>query len=90
MKIKTPKPITIDLETFRIEPRPHYPPKPVGVSIKYPGKAAKYYAWGHPTKNNCTFEEGCAALARAYSDGEKGDGLLFQNGKFDTDVAESG
>lgn len=88
MKIKTPKPITVDFETFKIEPRPSYPPKPVGVSIKYPGKAAKYYSWGHPTKNNCTFEEGRAALAKAYADGLKGDGLLFQNGKFDTDVAE--
>lgn len=86
--MKIPKPVVIDFETYRIEPRPDYPPKPVGVSIKYPGKPPKYWAWGHPTRNNCTFEEGCAALAEAYDKGIQGDGLLFQNGKFDVDVAE--
>lgn len=88
MKIRVPRPVTVDFETFRIEQRPAYPPVPVGVSVKYPGKAAKYYAWGHPAKNNCTFEEGRRALADAYEYGNKGDGLLFQNGKFDVDVAE--
>lgn len=100
--MKIPKPITIDFETFRIEPRPDYPPKPVGVSIKYPGRAAKYYAWGHPTKNNCTFSEASAALIAAYIDagvckGKStfagyrkfyGDGILCHHGKFDADVAE--
>lgn len=84
--IRTPKPVTIDFETRGIEGRPKYPPMPVGVSIKYPGKKAKYYAWGHPTKNNCSFGEAKHELAKAW---EHKDGILCQNAKFDVDVAES-
>lgn len=83
--MKQPKPVTIDFETFGIEGRPKYPPIPVGVSIKYPGKKSRYFAWGHPTGNNCCFSEAADALAKAYQHKE---GLLFQNGKFDVDVAE--
>lgn len=83
--MKQPKPVTIDFETFGIEGRPKYPPTPVGVSIKYPGKKSKYFAWGHPTGNNCCFSEAAEALTKAYQHKE---GLLFQNGKFDVDVAE--
>lgn len=82
--MKTPKPTTIDFETKRIEGRPTYPPEPVGVSIKEWGKKPKYYGWGHPTKNNSTFKEGLAALRKAWV---HKDGLIFQNGKFDIDVA---
>lgn len=83
--MKTPKPVTIDFETKRIQGRPTYPPEPVGVAIKVPGKKSRYYAWGHPTKNNCTKGQAVAALKEVW--GNK-DGLLFQNGKFDVDVAE--
>lgn len=83
--MKIPKPTVIDFETLGIEGRPKYPPMPVGVSIKYPGKKAHYYAFGHPTKNNSTYGEARAALVKAYAC--KG-GVLFQNGKFDVDVAE--
>lgn len=82
---KLPKPVTVDFETEKIVSRPFYPPKPVGVSIKLPGKKAKYYAFGHPTKNNCTREQAIAALTKVW---KHKDGLLFQNGKFDVDVAE--
>jgi DNA polymerase I-like protein with 3'-5' exonuclease and polymerase domains len=85
---KLPKPVTVDFETFGIEPRPFYPPIPVGVSIKYSGKPARYYGWGHPTANNSTWDEARDALAKAYDHGLKNDGLLFQNAKFDIDVAE--
>lgn len=84
-KIKTPKPATIDFETRGIQGRPHYPPAPVGVSIKYPGKKAHYYAFGHPSKNNCSWGEAYWALAKAY---QYPDGVLFMNGKFDVDVAD--
>jgi DNA polymerase I-like protein with 3'-5' exonuclease and polymerase domains len=82
--MKTPSVITIDFETKPILPRPHYPPEPVGVSIKYPGKAPKYYAWGHPCENDCTFVEAHAVLMNAW---EEAACLLFHNGKFDYDVA---
>lgn len=84
--MKQPKPVCVDFETFGIEGRPNYPPKPVGVSIKLPGKKATYYAWGHPTKNNCTEDQGRDALKAVWN---HPDGLLFQNGKFDIDVAET-
>jgi DNA polymerase I-like protein with 3'-5' exonuclease and polymerase domains len=83
--MKTPKPTTIDYETFGIEGRPHYPPVPVGVSIKFWGKSPKYYAWGHLEGNNCTWPEAREALVKAYA---SADGILFQNGKFDVDVSE--
>lgn len=83
--MKIPKPATVDFETDGIEGRPTYPPKPIGVSIKYPGKKAKYYAFDHASKNNCSKNDAREALKDAYAHKE---GLLFQNGKFDVDVAE--
>lgn len=85
-----PKPVTVDFETFGIDGRPDYPPKPVGVSIKYWGKPARYYAWGHPSGNNCRMEQAKGELDNAYGDAmHSGGGLLFQNAKFDVDVAET-
>ena len=85
MAKRTPKPVCIDFETDKIEGRPFYPPKPVGVSIKYPGKPAAYYAWGHATDNSCDLNYALVALRKAWE--HKG-GLLFHNAKFDLDVAE--
>lgn len=86
MKIKVPKPVTVDFETLPIQPRPDYPPAAVGVSIKYFGKKGRYYAWGHPDGNNCSWGEAKKAVEEAY---RCKDGVLFQNGKFDVDVAEA-
>lgn len=85
MKLKTPKPVVVDFETEGITPRPLYPPKPVGISIKYPGKAAHYYAFGHPTENNCTE---AFAKKQAYAAWKNPAGISCQNAKFDIDVAE--
>lgn len=79
------KPVGIDFETFPIRSRPHYPPVPVGVSIQWPGKAPRYWAWGHPTGNNCTWAEAQAELKRAWA---HKDGIVCHHGKFDLDVAE--
>lgn len=79
-------PVVLDFETDPIEPRPNYPPMPVGVSIKYHGKAPHYYAFGHPTANNCTAKDAAAAVADAW-DYAAEHGLLCHNGKFDYDVA---
>ena len=84
-----PKPTTVDFETEGICGRPDYPPKPVGVSIKYWGKKAKYWSWGHPEKNNCTFEEAKAELTKVWNATyDQETPILFQNAKFDLDVAE--
>jgi DNA polymerase I-like protein with 3'-5' exonuclease and polymerase domains len=77
---------TIDFETDAIEGRPNYPPKPVGVSIKMPGKKAQYFAWGHPEGNNCSKADAVRNLKTIW---KRGQGMLFYNGKFDVDVAET-
>lgn len=82
---KMPKPTTVDFETHAIAMRPAYPPIPVGVSIKPWKKPARYFSWGHPKGNNCTWLEAKKALEVAF---KNPDGVLFQNGKFDIDVAE--
>ena len=79
-----PKTICVDFETEKIERRPMYPPEPVGVSIKWPGKKSHYYSWGHPTDNNCTYEEAHAELTDVW---ESGLPILFHNAKFDLSVA---
>lgn len=83
-KPKPKLPVTIDFESFGIEGRPAYPPIPVGVSIKYPGKPSRYYAWGHPSQNNCGVDEAIAALQQAWA---HPGGILCHNLKFDLDVA---
>ncbi len=85
MALAVPRPVTVDFETFKIDGRPAYPPIPVGVSIKRPGEKSRYYAWGHPTGNNCSWGEAYMALLKCWSNK---DGILCQNGKFDVDVAE--
>lgn len=78
------RPFTFDFETEAIGPYPDYPPKPVGVSIWYPeAEKSVYMAWGHPSENNCTFEEARRALATNW-DQE----LLMHNARFDMAVAE--
>ena len=76
-------PNCIDFETEAIEPRPKYPPKPVGVSIWYNDfDAPQYYSWGHPSGNNCNYETARDALATCWDEP-----CLFHNGRFDTEVA---
>lgn len=84
--MRQPKPVTVDFETQAIQKRPHYPPVPVGVSIKYPGKTAVYHAWGHPVENNCTKGQAGKSLAQAWAWPA---GVLCHNAKFDIDVAET-
>lgn len=84
---RPPEVDTLDFESEAILPRPHYPPKPVGFSLKICGeKRSRYYAWGHPTNNNCTKREAQAVLRETWN-GKRP--LLFQNAKFDVDVAET-
>ena len=85
--MRPPSVVYLDFETRGIEPRPDYPPKPVGVSLKFPGdRKPKYWAWGHPAGNNCTPDEGRAALQKAWASGLP---ICCHHGKFDLDVAET-
>lgn len=77
--------VTVDFETEGIQPRPHYPPAPVGVAIKVANGPAEYMAWGHPTQNNCSREEAAAKLTALWHDQTVA--LLFHNAKFDLEVA---
>ena len=78
------EPVYIDFETYKIEPRPKYPPEPVGVAVKFPGKDAIYLAWGHPTGNNCNKSLAHATLVQAWA---HPGGVCFHNAKFDLEVA---
>jgi len=77
--------VTVDFETEAIEDAPYYPPTPVSVAIKYPGRKSVFYAWGHPTENNCTRQLAYETLFPLWAD--PGIELLFQNAKFDLEVA---
>lgn len=74
---------TVDFETEKIQQRPHYPPKPAGVAIRWQGGAKEYLSFGHPSGNNCTLYEARCAVEKAF-EGE----VLFHHAMFDIDVAD--
>ena len=78
------QPVTLDFETEGIELRPAYPPKPVGLAVRWPGRNPKYMAWGHPCENNCTKTEALRELRRAW---KHPGGVLWHNAAFDLAVA---
>lgn len=84
---RAPTVTVVDFETKPILPRPEYPPAPVGVSIRTPGEKARYYAFGHPTENNCSKRDAARALQTVWKSDTP---VLFHNAKFDLDVAQSG
>jgi DNA polymerase I-like protein with 3'-5' exonuclease and polymerase domains len=75
--------ITLDYETHKIVNGSPTPPKPVGIAIKIGKKKGKYYAWGHPTENNCKEAE-AKAIVRALN--LKKYQWAFHNAKFDVSV----
>lgn len=78
------EPIIVDFETKAIEHRPKYPPKSAGVAIQWPGRKGRYYAYGHPAKNNCDWIDAKHALQEVWDSGLE---ITFHNSKFDVDVA---
>lgn len=75
--------IVIDFETWPIQQRPNYPPRPCGVAIEWPGDEAFYMAADHPIENNCTPQEMKGEVARALASPLP---KLFFNAKFDLAV----
>ncbi|MGO9060249.1 MAG: hypothetical protein ACLQU2_23140, partial [Candidatus Binataceae bacterium] len=56
------EPVFIDFETEPIE-KSWPPPRPVGVALLEPGRAAEYLAFAHPSGNNTTREVAARRLA---------------------------
>ncbi len=81
------KPIlTLDFETEAIEPRPHYPPKPVGVALRTPKwKRARYLSWGHPGYNNSTRNDARRIILELLRDHV----VLCHHAGFDLDILET-
>lgn len=72
----------VDFETEKIQGRPKYPPKPVGVAIMERNGDKSYLAWGHPAENNCTKIQAKRKLQSVWKQP-----LLFHNAAFDMEVA---
>jgi DNA polymerase-1 len=49
--------ITVDIESTKIVPGAPLAPRPTGIAIRYPDGETHYWAWGHPSGNNCTESE---------------------------------
>jgi len=92
MATKVPPVIVADFETHGIEARPKYPPKPVSLALKWPDQREyRLMAWGHgdgskAAGNNCTEKEARGEYKKARDSRYR---MLFQNGSFDQDVAET-
>ncbi len=78
--------VAIDFESHGIEDRPKYPPIPAGVAIYRDGGTPQYYAWGHPTQNNCTEATAKRVLAEVLSNPD--DEFIFHNAPFDCAIIE--
>lgn len=85
---KAPPVISCDFETHGIEGRPKYPPKPVSLALKWPDRSDyQLMSWGHEAgDNNCTEKQARGAYLEARNSKYA---MLFQNGAFDQDVAET-
>ncbi len=76
--------VAVDFETEKIEDRPKFPPKPVGVAIYGDKERRRYLAWGHPEQNNCTRNDARKQLLKLYKDPDVR--VVFHNCAFDIDV----
>jgi DNA polymerase I-like protein with 3'-5' exonuclease and polymerase domains len=74
---------SLDFETEAIVFGSKTPPKPVGCAIRNPDGKKKYFAFGHPTENNCTWDEFYSVLAAIWHHEMVGHNILG----FDLEVA---
>jgi len=79
--------VGLDFETDSIMPRPDYPPEPKGCAILRDDNvdAGFYYAWGHPSGNNCDKDVAYREIAEYFEDPEIE--LVMHNAAFDCAVA---
>lgn len=76
--------VTLDFETEKIRDRPNYPPKPVGLAVRYPDGERDYMAFAHDSGNNTTKSEVREWMLDVWRSNTP---LLFFNAKFDLSVA---
>lgn len=76
----------LDFESEAIEPRPDFPPTPVGLSHFPTTGDPFYYAWGHPTKNNCSRQAAIYKLEELFEDPLNE--FVFHNAPFDCSIIE--
>lgn len=77
--------ITLDFESKGIEPRPKYPPDPVGLATLVEGKGI-YYSWGHPGLNSCTEKTVKDLLHILFNNPEHH--FVYHNAAFDCSIIE--
>ena len=73
---------TFDFETKGIEPRPYYPPQPVGLAFSNGIDKALYLAYGHPAGNNSNESRVASVLEANWQKP-----MLCHNAAFDIAVA---
>jgi len=81
-----PKYAAIDFESEAIEPRPKYPPEPVGVAIYKEHELPYYMAWGHPIENNTNKHRATLILREVLEDEDYE--FVFHNAPFDCSIIE--
>jgi len=77
--------IALDFESEAIEPRPKYPPKPVGLAAFDETGKSHYFAWGHPIENNCKIEDAISELQVLFTEDHE---FIFHNAPFDCAIIE--
>jgi DNA polymerase-1 len=75
-------PVTLDFETDGIQPWPEYPPKPVGLAVRWPDGRSEYLSYGHPEGNTHTRGDVETVLHKVWDDP-----ILFHSSNFDVEVA---
>lgn len=75
-----------DFETKAISDIPDgIPPEPVGLALRPSRGKAQYWAWGHPTGNNCTKAHAKRMLKKAITEH---DVMVAYNSSFDQSIGE--
>ena len=78
--------VALDFESEAIEPRPKYPPEPVGLAVLPDGLPGFYLAWGHPIENGSSKLEARVLLQELF-DNESNE-FIFHNAPFDCSIIE--
>ena len=78
--------LSLDFESFGIEARPAYPPTPVGLAVyRTDVDYEQYFAWGHPTDNNCKESNVIGHVKQWMAQATK---IIMHNAPFDASILE--